>query len=342
MRRGHEAGGMTMWREGLRQHRIWIAATLVGFAVLAVAPAVLTPFYVRVGALFLFSAGLSLAWTILGGFAGYWSFGQTAFIGLGGFTAALLEPALHMRPSLLTLAIGAGAGGAVSALLAAVLAWPILRLRGIYFAVAMLGVAQVLAELTSNVDAIKGAMGIVLRRISPHGVPQHVLYYRLFLGLTFAILVIAFLIRISRLGQGLVSLREDEDTARMLGVPTERYKVAMFVLSAALTGLLGAVYAHSLGYITTDSVYRTDFSLDMIVYCLLGGIGTLVGPIIGAALMTVLTQVVLGELLSVHMFVTGALLVLLVLAAPRGLVGLFRRRVRPAPSGAVEPRPAGP
>ncbi|HET9019343.1 MAG TPA: branched-chain amino acid ABC transporter permease [Acetobacteraceae bacterium] len=326
-----------MWREGLRQHRVWIAATLAGFALLAVAPSFLSPFHVRVGALFLFSAGLSLAWTILGGFAGYWSFGQTAFIGLGGFTAALLEPALHIRAPLLSLVVGAGAGGAVSALLAALLAWPILRLRGIYFAVAMLGVAQVLAELTSNVDAVKGAMGIVLKRVALHGVAQHVLYYRLFLALAFAILVIAFAIKISRLGQGLVSLREDEDTARMLGVPTERYKAAMFVLSATLTGLLGAVYAHSLGYITTDSVYRTDFSLDMIVYCLLGGIGTLVGPIIGAALMTVLTQVVLGELLSIHMFVTGALLVLLVLAAPRGIVGLFRPRRRPAPVTAARP-----
>jgi len=112
----------------------------------------------------------------------------------------------------------------------------------------------------------------------------------------------------------------------MLGVPTERYKVAMFVLSAALTGALGVIYAHSLGYITTSSVYRTDFSLNMIVYNLLGGIGTIAGPFIGSAVMVVLTQVFLGRLLNIHMFVTGALLVLLVLAAPRGLPGLFRRR----------------
>ncbi len=323
-----------MIRDGLRQHWLWIAVSVAGFALLAVAPAYLSPFHVRVGALFLFSAGLSLAWTILGGFAGYWSFGQTAFIGLGGFTAALLEPSLRLHPATLSLAVGAVAAAAACAVLAGLLAWPILRLRGIYFAVAMLGVAQVLAELTSNVDAIKGAMGIVLPRVALHGVAQHVLYYQLFLMLAFAILAIAFAIKISRLGQGLISLREDEDTARMLGVPTERYKAAMFVLSATLTGLLGAVYAHSLGYITTDSVYRTDFSLDMIVYCLLGGIGTLVGPIIGAAVMTVLTQVVLGQLLSIHMLVTGALLVLLVLVAPRGIVGLFRRQRRPQPVAA--------
>jgi branched-chain amino acid transport system permease protein len=94
--------------------------------------------------------------------------------------------------------------------------------------------------------------------------------------------------------------------------------------------MLGAVYAHSLGYITTSSVYRTDFSLDMIVYSLLGGMGTLLGPIIGALLMVILTQIVLGQLLDIHMFVTGAVLVLLVLLAPRGILGLFRRR-RAAP-----------
>ena len=127
-------------------------------------------------------------------------------------------------------------------------------------------------------------------------------------------------------------MREDEDTARMLGVPTERYKITMFILSATLTGALGAIYAHSLGYITTGSVYRTDFSLNMIVHNLLGGIGTLLGPMIGAVIMVLLTQVVLGSFLNLHMFLTGAMLVALVLAAPKGIVGTIKSlRRRKAP-----------
>jgi branched-chain amino acid transport system permease protein len=129
---------------------------------------------------------------------------------------------------------------------------------------------------------------------------------------------------VGRVGYGLLSIREDEDTARMLGVPTERYKIAVFVLSAALTGMFGVIYAWSLGYITTSSVYRTDFSLNMIVYSLLGGMGTLIGPILGSLLMVVLTQVLLGRLLDIHMLLTGALLVAIVLLAPRGLVGFVR------------------
>jgi branched-chain amino acid transport system permease protein len=91
-----------------------------------------------------------------------------------------------------------------------------------------------------------------------------------------------------------------------------------------LTGVFGVIYAHSLGYITTGSVYRDDNNLNLLVFSLLGGIGTLIGPIIGAVIIVVLTQVVLGNLLDFHMFATGLLLVLLVLLAPTGIVGLVR------------------
>ena len=137
-------------------------------------------------------------------------------------------------------------------------------------------------------------------------------------------LLIAWQIRRSRFGAGLLSIREDEDTARMLGVPTERYKRLAFVVSAVLTGLLGVIYAHSLGYITTDSVYRDDTNLNLIVYSLLGGMGTLFGPVIGAFMLVFITQVVLARLLDFHLFATGLLLVVLVLAAPGGVLGFVR------------------
>jgi branched-chain amino acid transport system permease protein len=183
----------------------------------------------------------------------------------------------------------------------------------------------VFAELNNNIDLFEGSMGVTLPALAPRAISEESFYYYLFLGLAAAILAIAYAIKTGRLGYGLLSIREDEDTARMLGVPTERYKALVFVISAVLTGLLGIVYAHSLGYITTGSVYRTDISLNMIVFSLLGGIGTLIGPIVGATVMVVLTQVVLGSLLEWHMFITGALLVALVLIAPTGLVGLARR-----------------
>ena len=326
-----------MLREAIARQRWWIALTVVAIAALAAVPFILMPFHVRVGQLILLSTALGLSWTLLGGFAGYWSFGHTAFIGLGAFAAGLFETEFlgtaFMRAEPLTgLAIGTLVAMAICATAAAIVAWPILRLRGIYFAVAMLGVAQVLAELTNSIEAFKGSLGLVFPRIPAFGLRQEAVFYYLLLIATAVILAIAFAIKNARIGHGLAAMREDEDTARMLGVPTERYKITMFILSATLTGALGAIYAHSLGYITTGSVYRTDFSLNMIVHNLLGGIGTLLGPMIGAIIMVLLTQVILGSFLNLHMFLTGAMLVALVLAAPKGIVGTIKSlRRRKAP-----------
>src|SRR5262249_16247654 len=116
------------------------------------------------------SAGLALAWTILGGFAGYWSFGHAAFIGLGAFAASLSAASLAGLPPLAGFLIVLLIGSFACGLLAALIAYPILRLRGIYFAIAMLGVAQVLAELNNNLDFLKGSMGVVLPRLVPRAV----------------------------------------------------------------------------------------------------------------------------------------------------------------------------
>lgn len=302
-----------------------IVLLLVCALVLAAGPMVLPPFYVRVGQLMFYSAGLAMAWNILGGFAGYRSFGHTAFIGVGAFVAGLVEVQTVGLPLHVRVVLGIVAGMAACGVLAGSLAVPILRLRGTFFAIAMLGVAHVLSELNNNIDIFQGSMGITLADIVPDDFQPQDVFYEILLALGVAILLLAIWIKQSRFGYGLLSIREDEDTARMLGVPTERYKRIAFVISGVLTGLLGIVYAHSLGYITTASVYRDDTSLDLIVFCLLGGIGTLSGPLIGAFLLVFMNQFVLGNLLDFHLFVTGLLLVVLILAAPDGLLGLIRK-----------------
>ena len=124
----------------------------------------------------------------------------------------------------------------------------------------------------------------------------------------------------------------------MLGVATERYKIAAFVLSATLVGLLGAVYGYSLGYFTTPSVFRLDFSLNMIVFALIGGIGTLFGPVIGAALLLFLTNVLLSGFLDIHLMITGALVVAVILLMPGGILRAgatlpWKRRAKKEASG---------
>jgi branched-chain amino acid transport system permease protein len=304
------------------QAALLVAAVAV---VLALGPLVLPPFFVRVGQLMLYSAALGVAWAILGGFAGYASFGHAAFIGIGAFAAGLVENSLPTLAAPLVLATGLAVGGACCAVLSAAIAYPILRLRGTFFAIAMLGVCHVCSELNNSIDALQGSLGLNFPSIAPPSVDPATYFYELYLAGGLIVLLIAWLVRRSRFGAGLLAIREDEDTARMLGVPTERYKRQAFVLSAVLTGLLGVLYGHSLGYITTDSVYRDDTNLSLIVYSLLGGMGTLFGPVIGAGLLVFITQVVLGRLLDVHLFATGLLLVLLVLLAPGGVMGLARR-----------------
>ena len=288
----------------------------------AVLPLWIPPFYVRVVQVFFFSATLAIAWNLLGGFAGYWSFGHTVFIGLGAFAAAQVVGAFGLTSAWAILIAVLGAG-AISAAFAALIAYPILRLRGIYFAIAMLGVGQALGEVINNVSWFQGGIGVFLPSAVPDGMPPERYYYYVFGGFLLTAFVISFLVRRSRFGHGLLAIREDEDTARMLGVPTEQFKIAAFVLSAAIIGMTGAVYGYSLGYFTTYSVFRIDFSLNMIVYCLIGGIGTLLGPIIGTAIMLVLTQVVLGRLLDLHLLVTGLVVVVIVLAMPNGVLGFL-------------------
>jgi branched-chain amino acid transport system permease protein len=299
-----------------------VAAAVV---VLAAGPLFLPSFYVRVGQLMLYSAGLGLAWAILGGFAGYASFGHAAFIGVGAFTAGLVEDRFSGLPPALLFPLGLLAGAAGCAILSALIAYPILRLRGTFFAIAMLGVSHVCAELTNNIDFFQGSMGLNFPAIAPASMDPADFFYEIYLVATLFILLISWQIRRSRFGAGLLSIREDEDTARMLGVPTERYKRLAFVVSAVLTGVMGVIFAHSLGYITTDSVYRDDTNLSLIVYSLLGGMGTLFGPVIGAFLLVFITQVILGRLLDFHLFATGLLLVILVLSAPGGVAGLLKK-----------------
>lgn len=315
----------------------FVAIILACAVVLALAPLVLPPFYVRVGQLMLYSAGLGVAWTILGGFAGYASFGHAAFIGVGAFAAGLVEERFPGLPVPLLLPLGMLVGGSVCAVLSAAVAYPILRLRGTFFAIAMLGVCHVCGELNNNIDIFQGSLGLNFPVIAPASWDPAIFFYELYLVAGVMVLLIAWQIQRSRFGAGLLSIREDEDTARMLGVPTERYKRQAFVISAVLTGLLGVIYAHSLGYITTDSVYRDDTNLSLIVYSLLGGMGTLFGPVIGAFMLVFITQVILARLLDFHLFATGLLLVILVLAAPGGVLGFIRSWRLRRRSAAVAP-----
>jgi branched-chain amino acid transport system permease protein len=292
---------------------------------------VLSPFHLRVGLSIFLSAGMAIGWYILGGFARYYSFGHTVFVGVGAFAAALTLQTWRFDGWVLQVATGVGAAMAASAVLAAVIALPILRLRGHYFTIAMLAVALVCAEAASAFPVFRGSIGLTLPDVAPPSVRPERFFYWMSLGAVTLAVVVAALIARARLGYGLFAIREDEDAAQMLGVPTTRCKVLAFLASGTITGLMGALYALNLGYITTDSVFRGALSLDMIVNSLVGGMGSLFGPLVGAVVMTLLTKVMLGDFLEYHLAITGLIVVAIVFLAPDGLLGLAEkawRRVR--------------
>ncbi|MAW86651.1 MAG: hypothetical protein CMJ42_09000 [Phyllobacteriaceae bacterium] len=308
----------------MKQGAALAAAAAVVIAAL-VLPMWIGPFYTRVLQLFFFSAALAVAWNILGGFSGYWSFGHTVFIGMGAFAAAhFVQQAGPFGSGPWAILVPVLFAGVLCGVFAAIIAYPILRLRGIYFAIAMLGVSQVVGELVNNVSWFQGGVGVFLPPPALDGMAPEDFFYYVFGGLLLLCVIIAMMVRKSRFGHALLSIREDEETAMMLGVATERYKIAAFVLSAMLVGVLGAVYAYSVGYFTTYTVFRLDFSLNMIVFCLIGGIGTLFGPIIGTAIMLFITQVLLSRFLDIHLLITGAMVVVIILLMPGGVIGALR------------------
>lgn len=312
---------------------VWALSALLLVAAL-VLPFVLPPFHLRLAQQILLFGGMAVGWGLLGGFTNYWSFGHTAFFGLGAFAAGLLgqqlDPGLSVTVRLL---IGLAFAVGLALIAAVAIAIPVLKLRGIYFAIAMLAFAEILGEVTKTFDSFHGTTGFPLPVLAAPGLTKVQLFYFLFLLLFLVNVAVFVWLRRSRLGMGLTCVGQDEDTAAMLGIPTERYKLVAFVLSAVLTAAGGVLYGYSLGFISTGSVFRIDISLNLILYSMLGGIGTVAGPIAGAAIMIVLTQVVLGDLLDLHMMLTGVVLIAMVILAPKGLMGLLQKawnRRRPA------------
>ena len=312
----------------MTQHRLIGLGVAILMIVLAAAPICLSPFQLRLGLSIFMSAGMAISWYILGGFANYYSFGHTAFVGIGAFAAALVLA--HWQPPhwFGALLLGAGSGMLACAVLAAVIAVPVLRLRGHYFTIAMLAVALVCAEAASAFPVFGGSIGLSLPDVTPQSLSPELFFYWITLIALSIVLTIALLILRSRLGYGLFAIREDEDAAQMLGVPTTHSKVIAFVISASLTGLMGVLYAFNLAYITTDSVFRASLSLDMIVNSLVGGMSSLAGPLLGTVVMTLVTKALLGGVLEYHLALTGMIIVLIVFFAPEGLIGIARRAGR--------------
>jgi branched-chain amino acid transport system permease protein len=265
---------------------------------------------------------LAEAWNLLGGYAGYINFGSVIFLGLGAYTTAIASTATGLTP-LATAPLAA----LVAALAAVLIAGPAFRLRGDYFAVATFVLTLGLQQFAAVLGVTGGAFGRYLRPTvsSLDGAVR--LFFFAFLGLAVLSVAVCFALERTRWFSALVAIREDEDAAEVLGVPTFAVKVALLVVGAVIAGLAGCVYAAQLGYIEPTGTFDFNVSLAVVVGVVLGGMGTWYGPIVGAVIAELIAQELFTRVQGVwNQIAFGALLMVVVLVAPRGLTVLGRRR----------------
>jgi branched-chain amino acid transport system permease protein len=312
-------------------------AALGAVLVLAALPAVLSSYLMTVFIFIFFYAFLGQAWNIVGGYAGQLSAGHAAFVGIGAYASAILSREVGLTPWL-----GMFAGGALAALLGGVIGYLGFRfgLRGFYFVLLTVAFAEVCRIAAGNLELTGGAIGYY---ISFTGDPwqfqfrDNRAHYYIALALMLAATGVAWAIERGRLGAQLAAIREDEEAAESLGVNALRGKLTAMVISSFLTGVGGAFYAFYLLSLQPSSVFGIPLSVDIIIRPIVGGSGTLLGPILGSFILSPLAELsrhYLGQggWAGAHLIAYGLLLILVVLFLPEGAYPSLRRLSRWAAS----------
>lgn len=304
------------------RYRIWAAMAL---ALLALAlPFIFnSPYYQHILILILIWAALGTAWNLLGGYCGQVSFGHAAFFGLGAYSAGLLY--LHLGASPWW---GMALGPVVATLVSIPIGLICFRLRGPYFALAMLALGEIFRLVFLNwISFTNGPRGILMVTARP----GKILFYYLALAILGLALWWSYLLIKSKFGYYFVSIREDQDAAEALGIPTTRYKLYALLPSAFLTGLVGAFYMNYVAFIEPNVVFSLgNVSVMIILVVILGGVATLWGPTVGAAMYIALGELFRAQLGAANVLAFGVLVCLVILFLPNGVVGeadLFTRLV---------------
>lgn len=297
-------------------------AILVMLLVIILLPAIYPqPYFLHLFVSVFIGITLAASFNIIAGLAGQLSLGHAAFFGFGAYLVAFaIRSGIPVIPAIIIGCLGAG-----------IIALPIgavtLRLRGVYFAFATLGCAEVLRVVFLSFPQLGGASGFVL---SPPGEYNKAFYYYI----TFVIAVLSIIttrvIINSRFGYGLAAILNDEDAAKTTGINTMLFKVEAFIISAIFAGMAGGAYASYMLYIEPNMAYSAFISIEMQVMAIFGGLGTIMGPIIGGSLIKLLREVTTYTLAGVifpgfYLIVYGLILVLVIIAAPEGVAGLIKK-----------------
>ena len=314
----------TLW-----QPRTYVPVVLVIF--LAAIPGIISNEYVlHVLILILFYVVLSQAWNVLAGFAGQFSLGHAAFFGVAAYTSTLAFVFYQISPWF-GMFIGAGLA-VLSSLIIGSLCF---RLRGPFFSLVTIAFAEVLRLLFLNSGSLTGGpVGLLVPLLGDSPWNFQFLsrqpYYYIALSMALAALYTTYRIRNSQIGLRFIAIREDEDAARCLGINTFRYKLLALAISVFFTALAGTFYAQYILFLHPDSVMSLDFSIEIALPAIVGGMGTIWGPVIGSIILTPLSEftraILGGTYAGAYLIIHGAILILIVVFLPKGVIDAISRR----------------
>jgi branched-chain amino acid transport system permease protein len=293
-------------------------------------------FAVNFGVMALFYAFIGQSWNIAGGYAGQLSFGHVVFFGAGAYASTILQMRFGFSPW-----FGLPASALAGALVGWVIAFLSFRagLKGSYFALITLAFAEVLRIVANSVEFTGGGLGMLIpakRSAANFQFPERIGFYYLILALTVASIAVAVWLKHSRFGAQLAAIRENEDAARALGIDVYTEKVKVMILSGAMCGVGGCFFAQYFLYIDPIIVFGVDKSVEMLLVSMIGGAGTVYGPLIGAVLLAGISDATraLTDVQGLSLVLYGTLLVVIIAFLPNGLIDLFqrwgRRRRHPA------------
>ena len=305
-----------------------------GGAVLAffiVLPLVSSPFGQHVLILTFLFAMCGVAWNVMGGYAGMFSFGQASFFGIGAYTSSFLLLTFRVSPW-----IGLAAGGIISSLLAAAIGYPCSKLRGHYFAIASIAFAEIVRIVFTNWQLVGAAEGLtipMLKESFAHFMfhSSKLPYYYIILAFLLLAVAVCHWVSTSKMGYYFRAIKESHEIAQVLGVDVVRYRLYAIMISAFLTSMAGTFYAQYILYIDPDSVMILPISVQIVLVAMLGGASTVLGPVVGAAVLVPLSEYSRAWLgykgTGMDMIIYGTLITVISMYQPDGVWGAITNRI---------------
>jgi branched-chain amino acid transport system permease protein len=303
-----------------RRRQSVVTLALAGVALFALVPLVVGPYALGIGLGLLMWIALAESWAMFSGLSGYISLGHAVFYGVGAYATVLLW---QVVPLWLAIPLSGVAAG----LLAVCLGWPCLRVRGPYFVILTLGVSEFVKYIVISTEAALGRQGRLVI-----GTPSLTVLFEAMLVLAVVSMIVLYVVRSSKLGAGLLAIREDEVAAEAVGVNATALKLLAFTLSALIPGMVGGLMILRSTYFEPLQAFSPTTSFTIVTIAILGGTDEVPGPLLGAVLLVLMSELLWARAPEVYMIILGVLLVAFVLFLPEGLLGRAQRLRRPAKS----------